>query len=328
MSKPTLLVILGVILLAAAIALNSLFDWDGGSRDQGSPQQQPSASSPQLEAPQVARKPVAPSFDVVRINPNGDAVIAGRAAPGAEVTVREGESVIGQVQADQRGEWVLVPDKPLSPGTRVFNLESKLPDQDPIKSESDVVLVVPEGDGTGALALRVPSAPGATGSGPTTVLQSPFANSSSGGVAIGIIEYDENGKASASGRAKPGTRLNVYLDDKLAGSVQADERGEWRLSLTQPVLPGDHRLRVDEAGPSGKVAGRAEYTFARRQPTDGQIPAGGVVVVESGNSLWRIARRTYGEGTRYTLILEANREQIKDPDLIYPGQVFDLPRQR
>lgn len=327
MSKPTLLVILGAVLLAAAIALNSLVDWDGGSRNQESAPA-PTVNAPELQAPELARKPVAPSFDVVRVNPNGDTVIAGRAAPGAEVTVREGENVIGKVQADQRGEWVLVPDKPLSPGTRVFNLESKLPDQDPVKSESDVVLVVPEGgESTGALALRVPNAAGG-GNAPSTVLQSPFSGTSSGGVAIGIIDYDENGKASASGRAKPGTRLNVYLDDKLAGTVQTDERGEWRLALTQPITPGQHKLRVDEAAPDGKVAGRAEYTFVRKPTAEGQIPAGGVVVVESGNSLWRIARRTYGEGMRYTLIVEANRDQIKDPDLIYPGQVFDLPRAR
>ena len=52
---------------------------------------------------------------------------------------------------------------------------------------------------------------------------------------------------------------------------------------------------------------------------------GSVVVVEPGNSLWRIARRTYGQGTRFTLIFDANRDRIRDPDLIYPGQVFNLP---
>lgn len=327
MSKPILLVILGAIILAAAIALNSLVDWDRGTRDKTP--SQPSASSPGLDAPQLARKPVAPSFDVVRINPNGDAVIAGRAAPGAEVTIREGDNVIGQVQADQRGEWVLVPDKPLPPGTRVFSLESKLSDQEPLKSESEVVLVVPEGGGAGgALALRVPNPAGGAAPGPSTILQSPFTGSSSGGVAIGIIDYDENGKASVSGRAKPRASLNVYLDDKLAGSIQADDKGEWHLALSLPIQPGEHRLRVDETGAEGKVAGRAEYAFSRQSPVEGAVPVGGAIVVESGNSLWRIARRTYGTGTRYTLIVEANRDQIKDPDMIYPGQVFELPRPR
>jgi nucleoid-associated protein YgaU len=322
LSKPTLLVILGAVILAAAIALNSLVDWDGSRRDASNAPQTPSASSPGLEAPQIARAPAAPSFDVVRINPNGDAVLAGRATPGSEVTVLEGETVIGRVQADERGEWVLVPDKPLDPGARVFSLESKAPNQEPVKSESEVVLVVPEKEGTGALALRVPNQAGGTG--PTTVLQSPFSSSGTGGVAIGVIDYDENGKASVSGKAKPGARLNVYLDEKLAGSAQADKKGEWNFALPAPVSAGEHRLRIDELGPDGKVAGRAEYAFARKPPGDNGLSTGGIVVVE-GNSLWRIARRTYGEGTRYMLIVEANREQIKDPDLIYPGQVFDLP---
>lgn len=324
MSKPTLLVILGAIILAAAIALNSLVDWNGSRNDASNAPRTPPAPSSGLEAPQIARKPAAPSFDVVRINPNGDAVLAGRATPGAEITVLEGETVIGRVQADQRGEWVLVPDKPLQPGARVFSLESKLPDEDPVKSESEVVLVVPEQDGTGALALRVPNQAGGAGTGPTTILQSPFA-AGSGGVAISVIEYDENGKASVSGKAKPGANLNVYLDDKLTGSARANDKGEWNFAVPAPVTAGEHRLRVDEVAPDGKVAGRAEYAFSRKPPGDDGLSTGGIVVVE-GNSLWRIARRTYGQGTRYMLIVEANREQIKDPDLIYPGQVFELPR--
>jgi len=51
----------------------------------------------------------------------------------------------------------------------------------------------------------------------------------------------------------------------------------------------------------------------------------GEVRVQPGNSLWRIARRVYGRGTRYTVIYEANRKSIRDPDLIYPGQVFIVP---
>ena len=48
-------------------------------------------------------------------------------------------------------------------------------------------------------------------------------------------------------------------------------------------------------------------------------------VVQPGNSLWRISRRYYGRGIMYTLIFKANSSQINDPDLIYPGQIFDIP---
>ncbi|WP_238179413.1 LysM peptidoglycan-binding domain-containing protein, partial [Methylobacterium oxalidis] len=47
--------------------------------------------------------------------------------------------------------------------------------------------------------------------------------------------------------------------------------------------------------------------------------------ITRGDSLWQISRRTYGKGDRYTVIYDANQQQIRDPDLIYPGQIFVLP---
>ncbi|MCP8884190.1 LysM peptidoglycan-binding domain-containing protein [Devosia sp. XJ19-1] len=51
----------------------------------------------------------------------------------------------------------------------------------------------------------------------------------------------------------------------------------------------------------------------------------GKAIIRRGDNLWTIARRVYGEGLKYTTIYEANTGQIRNPDRIYPGQVFDLP---
>jgi len=67
-----------------------------------------------------------------------------------------------------------------------------------------------------------------------------------------------------------------------------------------------------------------ESPFARAEPVVAQ-EGDTVVVVQPGASLWRIARHSYGTGMRYTVIYEANRTQIRNPDLIYPGQVFVVP---
>ena len=56
------------------------------------------------------------------------------------------------------------------------------------------------------------------------------------------------------------------------------------------------------------------------------IPHVETTVVVRGDSLWRISESTYGRGIRYSVIYKANREQIRDPDLIYPGQIFVLPK--
>ena len=50
-----------------------------------------------------------------------------------------------------------------------------------------------------------------------------------------------------------------------------------------------------------------------------------VVTVQPGFTLWRIATETLGEGVLYVQVFEANKDQIRDPDLIYPGQVFTIP---
>ena len=55
------------------------------------------------------------------------------------------------------------------------------------------------------------------------------------------------------------------------------------------------------------------------------MAAGTYVIVQPGNSLWRLARRAYGKGFAYTVIYRANAAAISDPDLIFPGQIFQIP---
>ena len=74
----------------------------------------------------------------------------------------------------------------------------------------------------------------------------------------------------------------------------------------------------------GAVLSRVEIPFSKAPPLTNLSP-GIYVVVQPGNSLWRIARHNYGKGVQYTTIYAANQDQIKDPDLIFPGQVFSLP---
>ncbi|MFN4089941.1 MAG: hypothetical protein ACK4QW_13000, partial [Alphaproteobacteria bacterium] len=70
------------------------------------------------------REPASPTFDIVRVNREGAAVIAGHATPDATVTVRDGAQALGTVRADRRGDWVLVPDRALEPGARQLSLEA------------------------------------------------------------------------------------------------------------------------------------------------------------------------------------------------------------
>jgi nucleoid-associated protein YgaU len=118
--------------------------------------------------------------------------------------------------------------------------------------------------------------------------------------------------------------VNVYLDDGFIGRARVDGDGLWRLQPEGRIKPGLYTLRADQVDNTGKVAARVSMPFSRAAPM-ADAPGEPFVIVQPGNSLWRLARRAYGKGIRYTLIFEANKGQIKDPDLIYPGQVFALP---
>lgn len=323
-----------------------------------------------LQAPAVAPTPVAPSFDIVRVNPRGDVVVAGRAEPNATVTILDGDASLGTVKADGRGEWVWVPSDALKPGSHSLSLQAQIPGRGAVKSESAVVVVVPERDRDIAgqpaatpdkpLALMVPR----EGAGATIVLQAPAVPQASAPavvpqasappasappvsvpsqpvvaktgpagplLSVEALDYDQRGRVSFSGRTEPAGRLFAYIDNKIAGQTAADARGGWKLTPDRELGVGAHQLRVDLVGEQGKVAARVELIFYRAammadaSEADPALTKPGAIVIQPGNNLWRIARHTYGAGIQYTLIFEANREQIRDPNLIYPGQVFSLP---
>lgn len=271
---------------------------------------------------------VRPSFDVVRVDPSGDAVMAGRALPGSTVIILDNGKPIGEVTADNRGEWVFVPTKPLTAGNRELTLTMRLADGKTVQSDDIVVLAVP-GPGkdvaggktkglSGALVLKTPRS-----GGPSTLMQRPSGKASLA-LSVETVDYDDQGRLVISGRAKLGSWVNVYLNNVMIGRAKAGLGGIWRLSPETNVKPGLYTLRCDQVDAANKVTARVTMPFSRADPV-AEPPPEPFVIVQPGNSLWRLARRTYGEGTRYTVIFRANKEQITDPDLIYPGQVLALP---
>jgi len=287
---------------------------------------------------QSATGPVVPSFDVVRINPKGDTVVAGRAAPGSRVRILDHGKVIGEATADKRGEWVFVPEAPLPAGTRQLTLEAESSGTK-TTSTASVMLVVPEpgkdiaGRPTDQpqqpLVLKIPDAGPEKvtvpeGLVPSVVLQKPTAGQPALVLAVDAIDYDDAGRLSISGQALAGSLVQLYLDNGFLGRTTTGGDNRWSVTPEIRVEPGLYTLRVDQMDGAGKVVARVTLPFSRAEPL--APGAGRYVIVQPGNSLWRIARRTYGTGFQYTVIYEANAAQIADADLIYPGQIFELPR--
>ncbi|MEM8589515.1 MAG: LysM peptidoglycan-binding domain-containing protein [Pseudomonadota bacterium] len=143
-------------------------------------------------------------------------------------------------------------------------------------------------------------------------------------VSIDVVDYDDNGRLIVAGRAVAGAIIIIYLDNRPIGQAVAAADGRFWLRPDDPVAPGLYTLRADQVDDGGVVVARAETPFQRTAPL-ADIPDNRQIIVQPGNNLWRLARRIYGQGLQYTVIYQANRDQIRNPDLIYPGQVFELP---
>ena len=286
---------------------------------------------PEASATGSAAGSASPSFDVVRAEPDGRAVFAGRAASGSTVTIKSGDEVVGSAKASEQGSWVVIAPKPLAPGPHELSVSSRLADKSDVAGERDVVIVIPErgrdiagraaGETEGSLAFTVPKA----ADGAPAVLQTPKGIGDER-LALDAIDYGKQGDdLSIAGRAPPAGEVRIYMGNELVGRTTANENGRWTLKPEKEIKPGKHQLRVDQVEPGGKVVARLELSFFRAPPVR-ELAPGSVVFVQPGSNLWRIARKTYGRGIRYTVIYEANRDQIRDPHLIYPGQVFLLPK--
>jgi nucleoid-associated protein YgaU len=278
----------------------------------------------------------APSFDIVRIAPGGRAVVAGRAAPEAEVELRSGDRVIDRVRADRRGEWVAVPPEPLPAGDQELTLAARIGDRPAVESDEVLVVAVrepaPGGPAPEVVAAEPPSTALAValpkqGRGQGRILQAPGRISGDGTLALVMLDYDDAGRIRLHGEASPGAPVLIYVDNEPAGTAVVEPSGQWSAVLEPTLAPGDYTLRLDQLDASGKPSARLETPFARasQPPVEGDVQVD-FVVVQPGNSLWRIARRLYGQGVEYVHIYDANQSQIRDPDLIYPGQVFEIPK--
>ena len=289
----------------------------------------PPGSESRAAAP-AAPSFVSPTFDVVRVNREGNAVIAGRASPGSEVTVHAGEDVVGTVTADDNGEWVLVPETRLGSGSQTLSLRARGEGGEAAKSEDVVVVVIPERDGTGAEPRQVVAVatPRET-FGASRVLQAPAVSPgapSGDAVRLSTVDYDERGRSVLTGVAPPDSEVRVEIGGRAVGSTVTDETGYWELTPAADVPVGKHVLSVRSVDDAGRTVASMALPFIRADVAGANLRPGELLVtVQPGNSLWRIARATYGEGILYTVIYSANTGQIEDPDLIYPGQVFALP---
>lgn len=335
------------------------------------PQKAPEQAAP--EAPQVAsqdapKEAKVPAFDVLRVEQDGSVVIAGQAAPNADVEILSGSSVLGTTKAGPNGDFAIVLDQPLKPGDHQLVLRAGGTAGNVATSAQTAIVSVPDNNNGQVLALveepgqasrlitkpDVPEqqATQSTDAGATTTQAAPQAKPDSDApIAIEAVEI-EGDKVFVAGNAKgpkEGNRVVVNANEILLGSSAISPEGRFLVQSQKPLAVGDYIIRADLVDASGRVIATARVPFRREAGENVSAVATGTanqtagvddaangtplqkvegsVIIRKGDNLWTISKRTYGHGTRYTTIYLANRDQIRNPDLILPGQVFVMPQQ-
>ncbi|WP_417477770.1 LysM peptidoglycan-binding domain-containing protein [Maricaulis sp.] len=277
------------------------------------------AGADAVSGAQTAGLLAAPVFDIVRVAPAGTAVIAGRGEPGAAIIVLANGDEIARETVNDRGEWVIILNEPLPSGAIELGLVMQVADGRELRSEQVVLVSIPES--RGATPLVVVGRPGEA----SRVWQCPScADSEMGSLVLETVDYDETGAVIFAGRAEAGSTVRIFANGALVGSVSAGADGRWTLQAGALLAPGRYDLQVDQLDADGNVTAVIALPFERVAAEDLNLGPDSVIV-QPGNSLWRLARQLYGRGVQYTVIYEANRSQIRDPDLIYPGQVLRAP---
>jgi nucleoid-associated protein YgaU len=380
-----------------------------------------------------------PSFDVMRVEPSGDAVVAGRAEAGSIVALISNGDVVGKGIANNSGEFAIVLERPLKPGDHDVSLEATNQEtQEKSGSQQHIAVSVPE-DETGEVlvVLNEPDAPSkilqlpetpvtaepvatANAKAPETaapaevaVAQTPGAKEEApvnaaaekpaqapANTEVAVTETPapvnaasapapeaaqtaeapvevatqtpapaetpaapvaaateepqltvkavetEKGKVFVAGESEPGAQVRVYVGEEFVGEAQAGTEGRWLVEAEKTIPAGNVEVRADKVeNTDGKVEARAQVVFTKGENDVAMIPVRLVaegsgskgasatvgigelpnVIIRRGDNLWTISRRLYGKGTRYTTIYQANSQQIQNPDMIFPGQVFMLP---
>lgn len=343
----------------------------------------------QVAAPAAELPPVPPSFDVVRVEPDGSATVAGSAAADAKVSLRVDGAEVAQAQADGQGKFAALFTLAASDVPRLLSLVAILADGTEIAAVETVALAPTKPVAVAATEEPVaPEAPAAvllTEEG-AQVLQpaSDVPPEVLANVSVDTITYTPEGAVQLGGRGQGAGFVRIYLDDAEKALVEIGADGMWAATLAD-VAAGIYTLRVDQIGADGKVTSRFETPFKREtletlaaasapaaaEPAESPEPAAEpdapaeaapavepapvetaaaesapaepapaetvaaepapppapvTITVQPGFTLWGIAEQSLGDGVAYVQVFEANKDKIRDPDLIYPGQVFTIPK--
>jgi len=304
-------------------------------------------------------------IDLARVKPDGAAVFAGTAAPNAKISIFEGDILLGETIANGSGEWVIVLEKMLAPGQHLISVAMERPDgskelsdrslaveiyQDAeskplvallpetatdvpvlIQSPDDVEPAQPASTTATVTVTPSPAKPQpASTTATVTVTPSPakpqpdIATTQLAALTPTAIVWRDAGSILISGTSRGGIKVTATDPKRSFGEALVLADGDWQIAGSFDMSLTVNHLRFELYDEANRVIAHYDLPISARDLAKGQ-DGSPLIVVNKGDALWRIAYHQLGEGVKYVDIVRRNRQDISDPNLIYPKQIFAVP---
>ena len=315
-------------------------------------------SGTSLQPPNVT--PAAPlTIDLARVKPDGAAVFAGTAAPNAKIRIFEGDILLGETIANANGEWVIVLEKSLAAGQHLISVAMERSDGTTEMADRSLAVEIYQDTETKPLVALLPetatevpvliqspddvdktksaaTASEATASGTIVAdaaeaapakpqAKSQIAASQIAALAPSAIVWRDASRILISGTSRGGVRVTVNDAKGQFGEALVLADGAWQVAGSLDMDIAVNQLRFALFDDANQIIARYDLPVKARDLAKGQ-DGSPLVVVNKGDMLWRIAYHQLGEGVKYVDIVRRNQQDISDPDLIYPKQIFAVPQ--
>ncbi len=274
-------------------------------------------------------------LEVVRVRPDGSLVIAGKGLPDSTIEVISNSEVIAVTNSDKVGDFVAVPQKQLKSGEYFLSFRQTTGNNKVVIANKSVAInvtgkkddlpIVAIVDGQGKLGAKVIQAPGLGKKEETNKDDKISAKNLEKEPQIKILAITHDSKSGQlvlSGIAYNGVQVNAGFTGKETSSTKIINN-EWTLSIPGKLIAGKQKVFAVLLGKNGKVLSENSIIINGKSIENANGKT--LIIVQKGDALWNIAYQRLGLGNRYIDIVELNKDKIKNPDLIYPKQLFIMP---
>ena len=281
-------------------------------------------------------KELLPEIDIIKVSPDGSFVIAGKGQPNSNINILDKGNLIESTTVDNDGNWVIVSKENLKTGDNLISIDQInnnglvlrhkqlfITKIDEHKKDQPLVISVPNKNDQNISIIQQPSEKQKIYKVENDLGIQKKIKSNKKIFNVKTIFFNENGFVSIQGEVNFGKRIELYINKKIMEIIQI-ENSKWQYNSDTIFDYGLHDLLVVLKSDKDEILDKITLPFMRVEMPYNDVPEN-FILIKPGDMLWTIAYRLYGDPFKYIQIFEENKDQITNPDLIFPGQLFSIP---